>query len=319
MISTILFSISIYNSKGLGYEFFFNYKNFILWTSKYVKSELMFKLDFARTIEKDKANDGYAFSPSYYYIYLPVKEFKFAGGIYKKYDMDFNVGSDTIQVFGYNILRKIHSQGNISSIFLFASVEKKGWYIAWVPELFFGKVQEGWEAIFNESSVYPDSFFYSFWAKSFYGLWTGYKNANFALGIYYTPKIKMDIKITEWLHEDTVDVYNKEYLISTHKRIFFMYKRVVAEFIQNDCIEFNTIFEGEDVDFGFSYRKQNIGDFCEYGVRVGYRMQFEKAWVYGVFMPGYRKGRYTQEFYFNFGFTIGFYERWEKRKKLWGG
>ncbi|GEM_PF-4862041 len=314
-----LFSISVYNAKGLGDESYLSAHYIILDSPEHAKVEMEFGGFSVRSMEQKRVSDNCLFTPSHFYIYIPSKNFKFMGGVYRRYWMDFDISSDTIEKEGYRILRKVHSRGGINSLFISPGIEMRGFYIYAVSEIMFGKCIESWEAIFDGKTSYPDSFFYSFQSRLFPMVCVGYRRENSMVYISYGTQRYLDVSVVEWYHTDTSALYSTTIEVPSVWRIFLLYQNLYAGVVRGRGMQMEGGIRKEVFDIGLCYRKWGIEDVYEYGAEGWYHLRFENARVSFGLGIGKRGGGQVDEIFLNLYLRIGFFEKLEKRKRLWGG
>ena len=153
----LLDAYSVFNTRGLGqYEAPVEYLS--IPSRNVTVLEGRFKFEYDRTSEDGFYKDAFLVCPErlYFFFKLPWG-FGLSTQITERYNLDFDVESDTVESSEFKLIRKVRSIGGIEGMRV--GIDKSFWDIVYIGvgyERLFGGAWERWESRIRQKNI-PDT------------------------------------------------------------------------------------------------------------------------------------------------------------------
>lgn len=334
----IIFSLSVFNTKGLGKICASNLSFLSLSMDSSVKIGIEFKGELIRTFEKGNKRDNYLFQPTSGYFYLPIMNVaSISAGLERRFDMNFDVASDTITTEHYKIVKRVKSSGGINSLFLGGVLNFGVLRLGGGGEYLFGAVHEVWEVYMREEELSLDSMFYRFDKGFVPFLAGGIQLRDYGIFLNYSLPQKARVISVSKLYEDTTSSdtttfpipFHFEALLQRNKweaRIFYLRDNSLRAMDRIGIFagkewrirkNIKGFFRGSYHRWYYLYPKENIQ---EYSLENKFDLLIKGIGEFGIGLElGFRHSLGVKEFFGAMEVCLEFSEVWRKRKRLWGG
>lgn len=347
-----LFSFSIFNSRGLG-----GYEPPSEFLRIQPRSQTILKADFlteyVHATEPSASKDAFLARPYEFGFFFPLPgRFGLSLGIMERYNLDFEVESDSIESDDYTLIRRIASRGGIESFRI--SVDKSLFNLIYLGagyERLLGGAWERWDSeilklegdsvIYQEATV--DSLLYHFGGNGFWGIAGIHLGKLDVRGFYGYP---LDIKVlTEVQTKRDTSVIDSAFyvppaefggIVSWATPKYSISASYIQQsggtpsglaFVPAHTLELNSSFALKPFSltakagwmswYTTTVDSLPINDFY---LGVGSRIPIQSFGFGNVELnSGIRTGGDITEYHVGLKLGLEFTELWKKRERMWGG
>lgn len=348
LLSVLLSSISaysIFNTRGLG-EFDPPGDFLAIRPRSQTSLGAWFAGEFASATDGEFRSSNFLIRPDEFRFFFPLPwRFGLLAQVHTRYDLDFDVASDSVYSQDYTLIRNVRSRGGIDELRL--GLDKSFFDIAYLGggyELFFGGALERWDAeIVELEHKTSDSLLYHFRGNGLWGA-AGIKLGSFQVRGYYDYPINLKVRTEVQTVRDTADTDSVTYNPPGQFGAIVSYSwrrwSVGAAYLQQ--------LQGDDSSMSFqsgriiqadaSYRFDPLTLICKAGYKSWYTHTSDGSPIsdlftgVGVKIPiesygfgkvelnaGLRSGGDYFEYHVGLRAGIEFTELWKRRERMWGG
>lgn len=336
---------SIFNTRGLG-----EYSapvEFLKISPRYQTSlGFDFLGEYVYATDGEVARDAFMMKPQRLRFFFPLPgKFGLDLQVDERYNLDYEVESDSVRSLDYTLIRRIESRGGIEG--LRVSLDKSFYDVVYLGagyERYFGGAWERWESeIVELSETTVDSLLYHFSGNGIWGM-AGLKVGPVELRGYYGYPFNLDVRTEIETTRDTSDVDSVTYVPPSEMGGILSYSfqnlqlsaaylqqaggdQVGLSFLPARQVELNALWDLNALDLTgrAGWKSWYVGTsdgspISDVYLGLGTRIPV-MSYGDGIIelSGGLRKGGTISEYHVELKAGLEFKELWKKRERMWGG